>query len=200
MEQSQNFVIIFGLCCLVLICCGSFDDVDLFLQDSSSDSNSTFNPFAPQCTNLSFYDPNSPNIPCSMVPSQFAFCSIRDLYTLPTNQYTSDMVGCRTYGTGEVTTAICTVLDGINCFGPKEYNITDYPCLRWHGYMFPTALLYSMLLGCLGIDRFYLGHIGYGVLKLLSLGGLGIWWVVDLALLVSGNLRPADQSSWGSLY
>jgi len=43
-----------------------------------------------------------------------------------------------------------------------------------------TALLLSIFLGYLGIDRFYLGQTGQGVGKLLTLGGCGIWSLIDL--------------------
>jgi TM2 domain-containing membrane protein YozV len=45
-----------------------------------------------------------------------------------------------------------------------------------------TALLLSFFLGVLGIDRFYTGHIGLGIGKLLTGGGCGIWALVDLIL------------------
>jgi TM2 domain-containing membrane protein YozV len=48
-----------------------------------------------------------------------------------------------------------------------------------------VALLLSILLGGLGIDRFYLGYIGTGILKLITLGGLGIWWLIDLILIAT---------------
>ena len=42
-----------------------------------------------------------------------------------------------------------------------------------------TTMLLSWILGELGIDRFYRGQIGLGVLKLLTAGGAGIWWLID---------------------
>jgi len=42
-----------------------------------------------------------------------------------------------------------------------------------------ATMLLSWILGTLGIDRFYRGQIGLGVLKLLTAGGSGIWWLID---------------------
>lgn len=50
----------------------------------------------------------------------------------------------------------------------------------------PTvSLVLSVLVGGLGIDRFYIGDTGLGVLKLITGGGLGVWWLVDM--FVIGN-------------
>lgn len=59
-----------------------------------------------------------------------------------------------------------------------------------------TAILLSIFVGGLGIDRFYLGYTGLGVAKLLTLGGLGIWALIDLIMVCTGSLRPADGSPW----
>ena len=52
-----------------------------------------------------------------------------------------------------------------------------------------TALLLSILLGIFGIDRFYVGRTGLGVLKLLTFGGYFIWWVIDVILLLQGRMK-----------
>ncbi|MBN2325175.1 MAG: TM2 domain-containing protein [Spirochaetes bacterium] len=48
-----------------------------------------------------------------------------------------------------------------------------------------TALILSILVGSLGVDRFFMGHVGLGILKLLTFGGFGIWWLIDLILIAT---------------
>jgi len=47
------------------------------------------------------------------------------------------------------------------------------------------ALAFSILGGGLGLDQFYLGNVGGGIGKLLTLGGLGVWWLLDVLLLLT---------------
>ncbi|WP_246468922.1 Ltp family lipoprotein [Arthrobacter ipis] len=54
---------------------------------------------------------------------------------------------------------------------------------------FLVTWLLSLLLGVLGVDRFYLGKVGTGVLKLVTFGGLGIWALIDLILILVNKTR-----------
>jgi hypothetical protein len=55
------------------------------------------------------------------------------------------------------------------------------------------TLLFCLLLGVFGVHRFYVGKIGTGVLMLVTLGGLGIWWLVDVILVAVGSFRDATD-------
>jgi TM2 domain-containing membrane protein YozV len=55
----------------------------------------------------------------------------------------------------------------------------------------PAGLL-CFFLGVFGAHRFYAGKFGTGVLQLLTLGGLGLWMLGDLILIVTGHFKDAE--------
>lgn len=54
------------------------------------------------------------------------------------------------------------------------------------------ALLLCGFLGGLGIHRFYLGYTWQGIVQLLTLGGCGIWALIDFIRIITGDLQPKD--------
>lgn len=54
------------------------------------------------------------------------------------------------------------------------------------------AFLLCLCLGIFGVHRFYAGKVGTGLLQLLTLGGLGIWALIDLIMIATGSFRDGE--------
>ena len=57
---------------------------------------------------------------------------------------------------------------------------------------FVATLLLAILLGGLGVHRFYAGKIGTGIVMLLTFGGLGIWTLIDIIMIAVGNFKDSS--------
>lgn len=146
-------------------------------------------------------EPFSPRVNCSFLSDEFIECD--SPLDLKGNQtaYETLGYGCVKFG-GHLykdvvrTIVNCTVLPNIECCGNRTFHRAGVPCVKYSEQYFTTTLLYSILLGFLGMDRFCLGQTGTAVGKLLTLGGIGIWWILDIVLLITNGLTPEDGSNW----
>ncbi len=55
-----------------------------------------------------------------------------------------------------------------------------------------VALLFCLFLGALGVHRFYVGKVGTGILQLITLGGVGLWVLIDLIMIAAGSFRDKE--------
>lgn len=77
-------------------------------------------------------------------------------------------------------------------YAPPPPQMQAQPGVPAQGYDWTVALILSILLGELGVDRFYTGSIMLGILKLVTFGGCGIWWIVDIILIATGSYKDAQ--------
>ena len=56
-----------------------------------------------------------------------------------------------------------------------------------------VAAVLAFFLGYLGIHRFYVGKIGTGVLMIVTVGGLGIWQLIDFIMILVGSFKDKEE-------
>jgi len=74
----------------------------------------------------------------------------------------------------------------------KEAQKNDMAGTAAEGKSQIIAAVLAFVVGVLGILRFYLGYTGIGIAQLLTLGGCGIWALIDLIRIIIGDLKPKD--------
>ncbi|VDK46577.1 unnamed protein product [Gongylonema pulchrum] len=125
-------------------------------------------------------NPTGPLVPCSFLDERWIDCDAPvDASSIPSANNTKVDGACFTWGgtryeNVEHTNVTCRVLPCIECRGPRTF-LRKVPCIN-------------------------LGYSAIAVGKLMTLGGLGLWWIVDIFLLITGSLTPADGSNWQPYY
>nr|XP_023012218.1 TM2 domain-containing protein CG10795 [Leptinotarsa decemlineata] len=107
---------------------------------------------------------------------------------------TQQLRGCTKTNKAKVR---CIAVEGLIC--NETGNATffkEMPCKWTNGYSFEMALLLSIFLGMFGIDRFYLGYPAIGLAKFCTLGFMFIGQLIDIILISTQTLTPADGSAY----
>ena len=128
------------------------------------------------------------------VPALFLICGLDRLYR---GQVLLGILKLVTFGGLGIWTFIDLILLAVG--DPKDNEgkplalpreVVGTPTINGH-----HVLLVSVLFGTFGVDRFMIGQVGLGVLKLLSCGGFGVWHVIDVLLCANGSFRDAQGNS-----
>lgn len=143
------------------------------------------------------WDQDKALIPCSLLPREYRICTSIGLMKFkpyfPDVQLVED--GCQnnyddinSFGIG-----VCQPTKYVECLGERYWIVNDHRCFADGKKSFITVLLCSIFFGVFGVDRFLLGHSFLGTLKLLTIGGVGIWYIVDIILISTGKFTPIGE-------
>jgi TM2 domain-containing membrane protein YozV len=110
--------------------------------------------------------------------------------SIPTDKF------CQACGSGLIASAAVCPKCGTAAARGGYYSTPGTPVTEFGGQKdWLTALILSGLVGYLGVDRFYTGYIGLGILKLCLtlLCGIGlVWWLIDLIMIATGSFRDSQ--------
>jgi hypothetical protein len=158
------------------------------------------------CVTEQWTDVYSALIPCNLLAREFRFCSSRGLDKfqrmfpdVPKAELTGDGCAGDYDSVNNFGKAVCQPLRGVECLGEKYWIAYDHRCFREGTFSYMTVLVCSMFFGTFGVDRYLLGYPLLGTIKLLTAGGLGFWWIVDVILVAIGFLKP-NMGRWRNSY
>ncbi|XP_063863643.1 LOW QUALITY PROTEIN: TM2 domain-containing protein CG10795-like [Scylla paramamosain] len=124
----------------------------------------------------------------SLLPGQYQ-CN-----ELNIDPQTQQLKGCTKEGRARIP---CTSASGIICIETNNGTFErEVPCKFTNGYSYETALLLSVFLGMFGIDRIYLGYYAVGLAKFCTLGFLFLGQLIDIILIATQTIGPADGSHY----
>ncbi|XP_033109247.1 TM2 domain-containing protein CG10795-like [Anneissia japonica] len=114
--------------------------------------------------------------------------------------HTQSAVGCTKNRKVKV---LCMPVENITCSG-KLYNglavskeiDKEVDCRYTTKYSYTTTLLLSIFLGMFGVDRMYLGYPAIGLLKFCTMGFLFVGQFLDIILIATQVVKPADGSDY----
>jgi TM2 domain-containing membrane protein YozV len=114
------------------------------------------------------------------------------------DEKTQQPVNCSINGIAKVP---CFPAPNVTCgnyrFNGDEIGFFKNITCKWtQNCNYKTTLLLSVFLGFFGIDRFYLGYAAIGLLKLCTFGFMLFGYVIDLILILTQTLEPADGSAY----
>lgn len=96
---------------------------------------------------------------------------------------------------GEIINIKAEICPKCGCRQPEMRNsTTGGSCSKTLNARWLTALLLCIFLGGLGIHRFFTGKIGTGILMLLTAGGCGIWYIIDIIMIATENYSDDDNN------
>lgn len=149
-----------------------------------------------QCFNIE-WNSSKALIPCNLVGRDFRICSSKGLDKfqrffpdIPADDLVGD--GCRNAysNVNSFGMAVCYPLKGVVCLGEPYWIVNDFRCFQEGTKSYISVLICSIFFGIFGVDRFLLGYPLLGTMKLLTLGGFGIWYIIDLIMISLGILNP----------
>jgi len=137
-----------------------------------------------------------------LTPSKLVDCSMLRMgqYLCPDPSYnlvdpkTQEIYGCTKENKAKIR---CLAVDGLICNETGKRTFTkEVPCKWTNGYSFETSLLLSIFLGMFGVDRFYLGYPAIGLAKFCTLGFMFLGQLIDIILISTQTVGPADGSAY----